>query len=65
MYTVKIKFEEKGLEPVTLENIEPGQTLLELALKNDIELVDNKLIDISSNDAATTKKSNLFQFYEK
>jgi 2Fe-2S ferredoxin len=41
MYTVKINFEEKGLEPVTLENIEPGQTLLELALKNDIELHHN------------------------
>lgn len=41
MYTVKFKFEQKGLEPVTLENIEPGQTLLELALKNDIELHHN------------------------
>ena len=41
MYTVKINFEERGLEPVTLENIEPGQTLLELALKNDIDLHHN------------------------
>ena len=41
MYTVKIKFEQKGLEPVILENIEAGQTLLEIALKNDIELHHN------------------------
>jgi ferredoxin, 2Fe-2S len=38
MYTIKFKFEQKGLEPVTLKNIEPGQTLLEIALKNEIEL---------------------------
>ena len=41
MYTVKIKFEQKGLEPVILENIEAGQTLLEIALKNDIDLHHN------------------------
>ncbi len=41
MYTIKFKFEQKGLEPITLENIEPGQTLLEIALKNDIELHHN------------------------
>jgi ferredoxin, 2Fe-2S len=41
MYTIRFKFEQKGLEPVTLENVEPGQTLLELALKNDIELHHN------------------------
>jgi 2Fe-2S ferredoxin len=41
MYTVKFKFEQKGLEPITLENVEEGQTLLELALKNDIELHHN------------------------
>ena len=41
MYTVKIKFEEKGMQPVVFENVEPGQTLLELALKNDIELHHN------------------------
>ena len=41
MYTVKIKFEEKGLEPVTLENVEAGQSLLEIALSNDIELHHN------------------------
>ncbi|HEV7781251.1 MAG TPA: 2Fe-2S iron-sulfur cluster-binding protein [Chitinophagaceae bacterium] len=41
MYTVKFKFEQKGLEPLTLSNVEAGQTLLEIALKNDIELHHN------------------------
>lgn len=41
MYTVKFNFEEKGLAPITLENIEDGQSLLEVALKNDIELHHN------------------------
>lgn len=41
MYTLKINFEEKGQQPVTLENLEPGQTLLEICLKNDIELHHN------------------------
>jgi ferredoxin, 2Fe-2S len=41
MYTIHVKFEEKGQEPQTLENIEPGQTLLEIFLKNDIELHHN------------------------
>jgi 2Fe-2S ferredoxin len=41
MYTVKFNFEQKGQDPVTLENIEPGYSLLEVALKNDIELHHN------------------------
>src|SRR5262245_23358810 len=41
MYTVKLKFEQKGVEPVTFENVEPGQTILDLALKNDIDLHHN------------------------
>jgi ferredoxin, 2Fe-2S len=41
MYTVKFKFEEKGLEPVTLDNVEAGQSLLEIALSNDIDLHHN------------------------
>lgn len=41
MYTVNFNFEQKGLEPVIFENTEPGQTLLEIALKNDIELHHN------------------------
>lgn len=41
MYTITYKFEQKGLEPVTLSNIEPGQSLLEVALDNGIELHHN------------------------
>ena len=41
MYTIKINFEQKGLEPVTLENVEPDQSLLEVCLDNDIELHHN------------------------
>ena len=41
MYTIKFKFEQKGLSPVILNDVEPGQSLLEVALKNDIELHHN------------------------
>lgn len=41
MYTVKFKFEQKGLEPVTINNVEPDQSILEVALINDIELHHN------------------------
>ena len=41
MYSITFKFEEKGREPVTLMDIEPGQSILEIALKNDIELHHN------------------------
>lgn len=41
MYTVTFKFEQKGLDPITLTDIEPNQSLLEVALKNDIELHHN------------------------
>ncbi len=41
MYTIKFNFEEKGMEPVVFENVEPGLTLLEIALMNDIELHHN------------------------
>ncbi len=41
MYTIKIKFEQKGAESRTLENIEPGDSLLEVCLDNDIELHHN------------------------
>lgn len=40
-YKIIFKFEQKGLEPVTLENITPGQSLLEVALTHDIELHHN------------------------
>ncbi|MEP7251035.1 MAG: 2Fe-2S iron-sulfur cluster-binding protein [Ginsengibacter sp.] len=41
MYNVTYKFEQKGLEPVTIENVEPDQSILEIALQNDIELHHN------------------------
>ena len=41
MYTIIYKFEQKGLEPVTLTNISPNQSLLEVALENNIELHHN------------------------
>ncbi len=41
MYTIKFNFEQKDLEPVVLSNIEAGQSILEIALKNDIELHHN------------------------
>lgn len=41
MYTVTYKFEQKGLSPVTLQNVEEGQSLLEIALINDIDLHHN------------------------
>jgi 2Fe-2S ferredoxin len=41
MYTIHFKFEEKGLEPVTLEHIEPGDSILEIALSNHIDLHHN------------------------
>lgn len=41
MYNVKFKFEQKGLEPVTIENVESDQSILEIALKNDIDLHHN------------------------
>jgi 2Fe-2S ferredoxin len=41
MYTIKFRFEEKGREPVTLTNIESDQSILEVALLNNIELHHN------------------------
>lgn len=41
MYTVKFRFEERGREPVTITNVEPDQSLLEVALLNNIELHHN------------------------
>jgi ferredoxin, 2Fe-2S len=41
MYTIRINFEQKGLEPVTLSNITPDQSLLEVCLDNQIELHHN------------------------
>jgi ferredoxin, 2Fe-2S len=41
MYTIKFNFEQKGLEPIVLENIEDNQSILEVALKHDINLHHN------------------------
>ncbi len=41
MYRIKFNFEQAGLETITLENIEEGESILEIALKNDIELHHN------------------------
>lgn len=41
MYTITYKFEQKGRSPIILENVEDGQSLLEIALKNDIVLHHN------------------------
>ena len=41
MYTIKVQFEQKGLEPVILENISAGDSLLEVLLDHNIELHHN------------------------
>ena len=41
MYDITFRFEQKGLEPITLSGIESDQSILEVALKNDIELHHN------------------------
>ena len=41
MYIIKFKFEEKGLAPVTIENVAHDQSILEVALENNIELHHN------------------------
>ena len=41
MYSLKINFEQKGKEPVIIENIKPDQSLLEVVLEAGIELHHN------------------------
>lgn len=41
MYNITFKFEQKGLEPITLSNIAAGESILEIALDNNIELHHN------------------------
>ncbi len=41
MYTITYQFEQKGLAPITFSDVEDGQSLLEVALKNDINLHHN------------------------
>jgi len=41
MYTITFKFEEKGLSPVTIENVAHEQSILEVALAHNISLHHN------------------------
>lgn len=41
MYTITYNFQQKGLESITFSGVEEGQSLLEVALKNDINLHHN------------------------
>ena len=41
MYTIRINFEEKGLEPVSLHEVVADQSLLEVCLDNGINLHHN------------------------
>ncbi len=41
MYNIRFKFEEKGLQPITVCEVESGQSILEVALKNNIDLHHN------------------------
>jgi ferredoxin, 2Fe-2S len=41
MYSITFKFEEKGLAPITLDNLAEDQSILEVALNNDINLHHN------------------------
>ena len=41
MYSITYKFEQKGLNPIIFSGVEDGQSLLEVALKNDINLHHN------------------------
>ena len=41
MYALKINFEQKGLDPVVLENVKAGESLLEVILDAGIELHHN------------------------
>lgn len=41
MYTINFKFEQKGMEPITIENCESDDSILEIALKNNIALHHN------------------------
>ncbi len=41
MYTIKFNFEQKGLEPVTVTDARPGDSILEVALEHGIDLHHN------------------------
>ena len=41
MYSITYRFEQKNHETITIENVEHNQSLLEVALKNHIEIHHN------------------------
>jgi ferredoxin, 2Fe-2S len=41
MYSITFKFEEKNLTPVTITNVAPDNSILEVALANNIQLHHN------------------------
>lgn len=41
MYTINFKFEQKELEPITISDVPEGQSILETALLNNIDLHHN------------------------
>jgi 2Fe-2S ferredoxin len=41
MHSITFKFEQKGLEPITIANVQAGESILEVALKNNIDLHHN------------------------
>jgi len=41
MYTIEFRFEQKGLLPIAFDNVKPEQSLLEVALQNQINLHHN------------------------
>lgn len=41
MYNIKFKFEQKGIDSVDIANCSPDDSILEIALKNNIQLHHN------------------------
>lgn len=41
MYSIHFRFEEKGLEPITIKGCPADDSILEIALKNNIQLHHN------------------------
>jgi len=41
MYTIDVKFEQKGIKPIVLENIAAGDSLLEILLDHHIDIHHN------------------------
>ena len=41
MYSITYRFEQKNHEAITFDNLDPNQSILEVALKNDIDIHHN------------------------